>query len=80
MRAARPPAMLSDACVSSDALLLFMLVDSDALLLFMLVDSDALLFRVLLNTTIPRVCVRVCAHVREGFFSFALVCKYLGRF
>ena len=73
-------ALLLFMLVDSDALLLFMLVDSDALLLFMLVDSDALLFRVLLNTTIPRVYACVCAHVREGFFSFALVCKYLGRF
>ena len=57
-RAARPPAILSDACVG----------------------SDALLFRVFLNTTIPRVYACACAHVREGFYSFALVCKYLGRF
>lgn len=61
--------MLSDACVGSDALLFH---SSD--------DSDTLRFRELLNTTIPRVYACVRAHVREGFFSFALVCRYLGRF
>ena len=30
--------------------------------------------------TIPRVYACACAHIREGFFSFALVCRYLGRF
>ena len=46
----------------------------------MLEDSDTLHFRELPKMIIPRVHVRVCAHVREGFFSFALVCRYLGRF
>ena len=68
-RAARPPAVPSDACDDSDALLSY---SSD--------DSDALLFIELNKMVIPRVHVRACAHVREGFFSFALVCKYLGRF
>ena len=57
-RAARPPAVPSDAFDG----------------------SDALLFRELPKMIIPRVHVRVCAHVREGFFSFALVCRYLGPF
>ena len=43
-------------------------------------DSDALQFRELLKMIIPRVYACVCAHIREGIFSFALVCKYLGRF
>ena len=43
-------------------------------------DSDALLFIEPNKMVIPRVYACVCTHIREGFISFALVCKYLGRF
>ena len=43
-------------------------------------DSDALQFREPLKMIFPRVYACVCAHIREGIFSFALVCRYLGRF
>lgn len=37
-------------------------------------------FRELPKMIIPRVHACACAHVREGFVYFALVCRYLGRF